>query len=212
MVTSCVISLQAGTSSLTIYKAWVTKNKARARNSGREIWSTWIPLLWSWMAPKDLGAYVRCTSTQWIVEQEKKERTTTHWSKSYPQRKGGYSNGCSSVHFKDPKEIQSPSQIKIVGRKWGLGHGLWNPIRLVTSQHSLVPIRCDLFIDKVLCGVWKLTQNYYHNVCRLVTSRYLSSSAEHLQVTAGSNGALLGGSRFVTRDLVKIHWNCTFST
>ena len=29
-------------------------------------------------------------------------------------------------------------------------------------------------------------------------------TAEHLQVTAGSNGALLVGSRFVTRDLVKI--------
>ena len=31
-------------------------------------------------------------------------------------------------------------------------------------EGSLVPIHCDLFIDKVLCRVWKLMQNYYHNV------------------------------------------------
>ena len=43
--------------------------------------------------------------------------------------------------------------------------------------------------------------------CRLVTIRYLSNSAEHLQVTAGSNGSLLVRSRFVTRDFMKIHWN-----
>ena len=55
---------------------------------------------------------------------------------------------------------------------------------------------------------WHPTSNSALIVCktvdRLVTSRYLSSSAEHLQVMAGSNGALLVGSRFVTRDLVKI--------
>jgi hypothetical protein len=36
-----------------------------------------------------------------------------------------------------------------------------------------------------------------------VTSRYLSNSDEHLQVTAGSNESLLVRSRFVTQDLVK---------